>query len=80
MRFMVDAFDRDLAGGIVDLRITGGGTKSSVFTQIQADIIGRPLSVPANAECTVLGAAILGAVGAGHFRDLEEAVGRMMSA
>ncbi len=78
MRFMVDAFDRDLAGGIVDLRITGGGTKSSVFTQIQADIIGRPLSVPANAECTVLGAAILGAVGAGHFRDLEEAVGRMM--
>lgn len=78
MRLMVDAFDRDLEGGITDLRMTGGGTKSAVFTQIQANIIGRPLAIPSEQECASLGAAILGAVGAGHFASVEEAVGRMV--
>ncbi len=78
MRLMVDAFDKDLEGGIVELRITGGGTKSEVFTQIQADVIGRPLRVPANQECTVLGAAILGAVGTASFNTIEEAVNMMV--
>lgn len=78
IRLMVDAFDRDLEGGIVDLRITGGGTKSRVFTQIQADVIGRTLRVPRDPECSVLGAAILGAVGTGHFASLEEAVASMV--
>lgn len=78
MRLMVEAFDRDLEGGITDLRVTGGGTKSAVFTQVQADLIGRPLAIPAEHECAVLGAAILGAVGAGHVATIEEAVGRMV--
>lgn len=76
MRLMVDAFDRDLEGGLSQLQVTGGGTKSSVFTQIQADIVGRPLGIPAEQECTVLGAALLGAVGAGYFATVEDAVER----
>jgi xylulokinase len=77
MRLMVDAFDRDLEGGIRELRVTGGGTKSAHFTQIQANVIGRSLGIPAVQECTVLGAAILGAVGAGQFSSVEEAVSAM---
>lgn len=78
MRLMVDALNSDISGGITDLRITGGGTKSALFRQIQADVIGRPLALPAYGECTVLGAAMLGAVGATAFDAVPAAVENMV--
>ena len=78
MRMVVDAFDSDIAGGISELRLTGGGTKSPGFVQIMSDIFQRPVHVTWERECTVLGAAILGAVGAGAFTDVDEAVGAMV--
>ncbi len=78
LRFMVEAFDRDLSGGIKELRVTGGGTKNRAYVQIMADVIGRPVTLLEIRECTVLGAAILGAVGAGHFVDINSAVDAMV--
>lgn len=78
MRMIVDTFQRDLVGGVTHLRLTGGGTKSIGFVQIMSDIIGMPVAVPVARECTVLGAAILGAVGSGHFGSVAEAVGSMV--
>lgn len=78
MRLMVDALNSDISGGITDLRVTGGGTKSALFRQIQADVIGRLLALPAYGECTVLGAAMLGAVGAAEFDTVPAAVENMM--
>lgn len=78
MRMVVDAFDSDIVGGISELRLTGGGTKSPGFVQIMADIFGRPVHVTSERECTVLGAAILGAVGAGGFASIDEAVEAMV--
>ena len=78
MRLMVESFDRDLKGGITDLALTGGGTRSRAFTQIIANVLHRPIRLPANGECTVLGAAILGAVAVGAFTDVSEAVGAMV--
>ena len=75
---MVEAFDRDLSGGIKELRVTGGGTKNRAYVQIMADVIGRPVTLLEIRECTVLGAAILGAVGAGHFVDVNSAVDTMV--
>ncbi len=60
MRMVVDAFQSDIKGGITDLRLTGGGTKSDGFAQIMTDIIGQPTKVTRERECTVFGAAILG--------------------
>ena len=77
-RFLGGADDRDLVGGIGELRLTGGGTRSVLFNQIQADVQGRPLTLLQNKECTVLGAAILGAVGSGYFANLSEAVSAMV--
>ena len=37
MRMVVDAFQSDIKGGITDLRLTGGGTKSDGFAQIMTD-------------------------------------------
>ena len=62
-----------------EVRITGGGTKSDLWNQMQADIYGKPVSKLAVGEATVLGAAILGGVGAGVFDTIEEGVEKMVS-
>lgn len=80
MRMVVDAFQSDVDGGITDFRLTGGGTKSDGFVQIMTDIIGQPAKVTRERECTVLGAAILGAYGAGAFSTIDEAVDSMVVA
>jgi len=75
---VVDAFQSDVEGGITELRLTGGGTKSAGFVQIMTDIIGMPTRVTTERECTVLGAAILGAFGSGNFSTIDEAVEQMV--
>jgi xylulokinase len=60
------------------VRITGGGTKSPLWNQMQADIYGKPVSKLGIGEATVLGAAILGGVGSGVFGSIEEGVGEMV--
>jgi sugar (pentulose or hexulose) kinase len=60
------------------VRILGGPTRSELWNQIQADVYGvsvQTLKVP---DATVLGAAILGAVGAGIFNSIEEGVDQMV--
>ena len=79
MRMVVDAFQSDIVGGITDLRLTGGGTKSDGFAQLMTDIIGQPTKVTRERECTVFGAAILGAFGSGAFSSIDEAVGAMVN-
>jgi xylulokinase len=79
MRMVFDAFQTDIDGGITDFRLTGGGTKSDGFVQIMTDIIGQPAKVTRERECTVLGAAILGAFGSGAFASIEEAVDAMVA-
>jgi xylulokinase len=78
MRMVFDSFQSDVDGGITDFRLTGGGTKSEGFVQIMTDIIGVPTTVLKERECTVLGAAILGAFGAGAFASIDEAVDSMV--
>ncbi|MBK1870533.1 FGGY-family carbohydrate kinase [Aestuariivirga sp. YIM B02566] len=78
MRMVVDSFESDIDGGITDFRLTGGGTKSDGFVQIMTDIIGKPARVTRERECTVLGAAILGAYGSGAFASIDEAVDAMV--
>jgi ribulose kinase len=56
----------------------GGGAKSRLWTQIQADILGRPIHLPRDKETMALGAAIWAGIGAGVFRSYEDAIGRMV--
>lgn len=56
------------------LRLGGGATKSKLWNQIQADVYGRPVQTLAVGESTVLGAALLGGVGAGVFNSIAEGV------
>ena len=64
------ALERIVAGG--------GGAKSRLWTQIQADVLGRPIHLPRDAETMALGAAIWAGLGAGVFTDYQEAIARMV--
>jgi xylulokinase len=57
---------------VEELSVVGGGSKSAAWLQMRADVLGMPVSVPHITEAASLGAAILAAVGAGHFADAEE--------
>lgn len=56
------------------LRAMGGSANSLLWTQIKADITGKPIVVPASDTATTLGAAMLAGVGTGFYKDYEEAV------
>lgn len=78
LRMVVSALEEVLGRPFDTLRLTGGGAKSSLWTQIQADIYGRPVETLQVSECTTLGAALLGGVGIGVFSSIEEAVEAMV--
>jgi xylulokinase len=53
---------------------TGGGAKSPIWCQLQADITGLPVCIPAEKEAACLGAAMICAVSDGKFASFEAAV------
>lgn len=52
---------------------TGGGSKSPIWCQLQADITGLPVVIPAEKEAACLGSAIIGAVSDGVFASFNDA-------
>ncbi len=58
---------------IREIIATGGGSKSHVWCQMQADITGLPILIPREKEAACLGAAIIGAVSDGIFQSFKEA-------
>jgi xylulokinase len=57
-----------------ELRASGGGTKSPVWRQIVADVLGVRLVSVGTAEGAAFGAAVLAAVGSGWHGSVPEAV------
>ena len=69
--------ERLLAGRKPDRVVSiGGGTMDARWLQIKADVLGAEIEVPAVQECTAFGAALLAGIGAGVYRNVEEAVQR----
>ena len=58
---------------------TGGGAKSALWCQLQADITGLPVRIPAESEAACLGAATIAAVSSGRFASFEEAAKECVS-
>jgi xylulokinase len=63
---------------ITDYRTVGGGSKSDVWVQTCADIMGRPFSRPTITEAGAVGAAIMAGVGSGEFSSFREGVEAMI--
>ena len=51
----------------------GGSTRNQLLMRLKASVYGAPLAVMDLADTTCLGAALLGGMAAGLFRDIEEA-------
>jgi L-xylulokinase len=63
------------AGATMEVaRLTGGGSRSRVWTQIFADALQLPVEVPEGAELGARGAALCAGLGAGVYKDHAEAV------
>ncbi|MHC1783793.1 MAG: FGGY-family carbohydrate kinase [Anaerolineaceae bacterium] len=58
---------------VSELRSSGGGSKSPLWNQIKADIIGKPLVTIKASEAACLGAAILAGTAIGLFDSVENA-------
>ena len=57
-------------------RVSGGGARSGLWLEIVASVLGVPLELTESEEGSAFGAALLGGVAGGVFRDVDEAVAR----
>jgi xylulokinase len=57
----------------------GGGSKNELLLDIKASVINAPIRVLEVEEATALGAAMLGGLGAGVYRDVDDAVAAIRS-
>ncbi len=70
------ALMRGLGVPINVIRVTGGGGRSPLWRQLQADVYGMAVQHLVAEEGPAYGAALLAGVGAGSFADVTEAVER----
>jgi xylulokinase len=70
-----DVIDRLAGLGVATDRVLvlGGGRRSGLWTQVRADVTGRPHAPAARGDTSAVGAAMLAAVAAGVFPDLAAA-------
>lgn len=64
---------RELGVTANEMLLTGGGAKYALLRQLQADVFGMPVATVNREEGSAYGAALLAAVGAGAFPDLDAA-------
>lgn len=74
----VDWMINDTQKKVTEIRIGGGGSKSTIGMQIFADVFGLPVIRTTNPESCALGAAIDAAVGCGMYPDFDAAVDGMV--
>jgi len=71
-RDVVEAMTADSGVTLDVLKVDGGVTANDLCMQLQADILGVPVSRPVVAETTALGAAYAAGLAAGFWRDTAE--------
>ena len=73
VRRNIEAIER-LGAPIDRIRALGGGARSAVWKQIEADVLGCPVVTMKHSDAGALGAALLGGLGVGIWSNIEEAV------
>jgi glycerol kinase len=71
-RDVVEAMEQDSGVHLDVLKVDGGVTTNDLCMQIQADVLGVPVSRPVVAETTALGAAYAAGLATGFWRDEDE--------
>jgi xylulokinase len=70
-----DSFEifKEIGAPIEKIRLGGGGAKSKLWRQIQADVYQKPVEILEADEGAAFGAAMLAGVGAGAWKSVDEA-------
>jgi glycerol kinase len=71
-RDVVLAMGQDVGTSLEVLKVDGGVTANSLCMQLQADILGQPVSKPVVAETTALGAAYAAGLAVGYWAGEDE--------
>ncbi|WP_270888371.1 glycerol kinase GlpK [Pedococcus sp. 5OH_020] len=71
-RDVSDAMEKDSGVVLETLKVDGGVTANGLAMQLQADILGVPVSKPVVAETTALGAAYAAGLATGFWKSTEE--------
>jgi len=69
---------RELNIPVKEVRATGGGARSALWRQIQADMFGQKVVRMPVEEGPAFGVALLAAVGAGAFKNIQEACQKLI--
>ena len=77
LRDNVDRFE-EIGMDCSNVRIVGGSTKSPLWCQMKADLLGKPMTATKSAEGAAIGAAMLASVAEGNCKDLDEAAEAMV--
>lgn len=78
LKDMFDSLKNANTTELKEIRITGGIARSELWNRIQADIYNKKVVTISNEEATVLGSAIIASVGAGIYKNYQEAVSNMV--
>lgn len=73
VRANIENLERASGIKIKELRMCGGESRSKLWRQMQADVLGKPVWIPEVKEATSLGAIICAGVGAGYYDNIVEA-------
>lgn len=70
------ALIEDLGIKVSEVRASGGGARSKLWREMQADVFGKTITVVSSAEGPAFGVALLAGVGVGIYPSVEEACRR----
>lgn len=66
---IISVMENDSGLPLKEVRVDGGASRNDLLMQIQADLLGCPVTRPANPETTVLGATYLAGLAVGYWPD-----------
>ena len=73
---VLTAMEADAGMPLAELRVDGGAAVNDLLMQLQADLIGVPVTRPVNPETTALGAAYLAGLAVGVWNGLDDVASR----
>jgi xylulokinase len=77
IKLIIDSYEKNNSTEISLINAGGGGTASSNWSQIFADVIGKKVNISDTTENTALGAAIMAAYGLKIYESIDSAVSSM---
>lgn len=70
---------RELGVSLSNVVAAGGGARSALWREMQADVFDIPIVTPRESDASMLGAALLAGVASGVYTSIEEACGTAVS-